>query len=142
MKKVINGRLYDTDKARRIGYDDGGTDSMTVWSETLYQKRTGEYFIHGEGGAMTKYAASTEYGNWRSGQKIIPLTAATAREWAEEHLTADAYANIFGLPDEGESVEALNVQIDAALMARIRAKAADAGISIRECVETALKNNV
>lgn len=138
MKKVINGRLYDTDKARRIGRDDGGSDSMTVWSETLYQKRTGEYFIHGEGGAMTKYAASTEYGNWRSGQKIIPLTAATAREWAEEHLTADEYADIFGLPEEGEDAETLHAQIDAALMARLRARAADDGISLRECLERVL----
>ena len=54
MKKIINNKLYDTDTAKRLGYDGGG-DGFDSWTEELYKKRTGEYFIYGEGGARTRY---------------------------------------------------------------------------------------
>ena len=47
MKKIIRGRQYDTDTAQRIGsWDNGlsGTD-LEYTSETLYRKRTGEFFL-------------------------------------------------------------------------------------------------
>ena len=47
-----------------------------------------------------------------------------------------------GMPDEGEDVAALNIQIDAALMARLRARAADEGISLTACVEGILRDSL
>ena len=138
MKKVINGKLYDTEKAKELGFDGGG-DGFSRWHEELYKKRTGEYFLYGEGGPMTKYAVSISNNSWSGGEKIIPLSADKAREWAEEHLDADEYAEIFGMPDEGEGIAALNIQIDAALMAKLRSMAADEGISLTDCVEKVLK---
>lgn len=138
MKKIINNRLYNTETAKYLGSDDGG-EGFTSWSETLYQKRNGEFFLHGEGGARTKYAVTIGDNSWSGGEKIIPITAATAREWAEEHLDADTYAEIFGLPSEGEDTAALNIQLDAQLMARIRAQAAAEGITLTACVSDLLK---
>ena len=141
MKKIINGKLYNTETARELGLDNGG-DGFAYWCERLYQKRTGEYFLYGEGGPMTKYAKGISDNSWTGGEKIIPLSAAKAREWAEEHLDAEDYAEIFGIPNEGEEVAALNIQIDAALMARLRARAADERISITACVEDILRKNL
>ena len=95
-------------------------------------------------GAGDPAAAITEISDnsWSGGEKIIPLSSAKAREWAEEHLDADEYAEIFGMPDEGEDVAALNIQIDAALMARLRARAADEGISLTACVEGILRDSL
>lgn len=138
MKKIINGKLYNTDTARELGLDAGGV-GFSHWCERLYQKRTGEYFLYGDGGPMTKYALSISDNSWSGGEKIIPLSAAKAREWAEEHLDADKYAEIFGMPEEGEGAAALNIQIDAALMARLRQRAAEQGINLTACVESLLK---
>jgi len=141
MKKIINGRLYDTDKAHRLGYDGKG-DGFSKWYEELYQKRTGEFFLYGEGGALTKYARAIDDNNWSGGEKIIPLSAVAARKWVEEHLSADEYAKIFGLPEDAEPV-ALNIMLDAELMAKLRMRATEEDSSltatITRLLQTALK---
>lgn len=137
MKKIINGKMYDTDKARYLG-GDGGGDGFSHWSEELYQKRTGEFFLYGEGGPMTKYAVAISDNNWRGGEKIMPLSLEAAREWAEEHLDADVYGEIFGIPDKDAGPVALNIQIDAALMAKLRARAAEDGASLTATVAALL----
>ena len=91
---------------------------------------------------MTRYAVAISDNSWSGGEKIIPLSVGKAREWAEEHLDADEYAGIFGIPDEGEDTAALNIEIDAALMARLRAAAAEAGTSLKATVERLIKENL
>ena len=59
MKKIIEGKMYNTETATYIGRY--RTDTMSrrdfrYLEEELYQKRTKEFFLCGEGGAMTKYA--------------------------------------------------------------------------------------
>lgn len=101
MKKVINGRLYDTDTATCVGSE--GTadrrDFYYVW-EKLYQKKNKEFFLYGEGGPASKYAVVTGSNSWSGGETIIPLTEAEARKWAESHLTGDDYIEIFGNVEE------------------------------------------
>lgn len=130
MKKIINGKVYDTDKARDLGFDCGG-DGFSHWREELYQKRTGEYFLHGEGGPMTKYAVHTDQNRWSGGERILPLTPESARQWAEEHLSADDYEAIFGIPDEDSTERVtLCIQIPAHIDAIARAAASERGISL------------
>ena len=102
MKKIINGRLYDTDTAKEIDvYGNGlGPRDFRNYSETLYLKRTGEYFLCGEGGPMSKYARSCGGNSWSGGSGIIPLTAEEAREWGEKHMSADDYIAAFGPVEE------------------------------------------
>lgn len=48
---------------------------------------------------MSKYSES--YGNMSSGiSEIIPFTEEEAKEWAEEHIDADAYMEVFGTVEE------------------------------------------
>jgi len=101
MKKIIIKALYNTETARLVGsWDNGeGYGKFTRSDETLYQTKSGKYFLHGEGGAMTTYAE--HHGNSTSGsEQLLPLTASEASEWAEEKLTADEYMKEFGPVDE------------------------------------------
>ena len=101
MKKIINGKKYDTDTAKAVGTWDNGRSGrdFSHCAETLYRKRTGEYFLYGVGGPMSKYSQSN--GNTTSGgEDIRPLTEAEARKWAEEKLTAGEYEEIFGEVEE------------------------------------------
>ena len=58
MKKIINGKKYDTETATKIGeYSNGySTSDFHYIDETLYRKKTGEFFLYGEGGPMTRYS--------------------------------------------------------------------------------------
>ena len=139
MRKIINGKLYDTDTARCIGSDSySNTRDFHHWSEELYVKRTGEYFLFGEGGPLSKYSRSLGDNEWSGGEQIIPLSYDKARKWAEEHLSADEYEEAFGLPDEDADMEALHVQLPAVLMATIRARASVAKMSLADYVREAL----
>lgn len=101
MKKIINGKKYDTETAKELGYWNNGypSNDFNYCEETLYLKKTGEYFLHGEGGALTQYSEKTWSGN-TSGENITLLTEKKAKEWAEMHLTVDEYESIFGEVEE------------------------------------------
>lgn len=103
MKKVINGRRYNTEAAKLLGECwDGIPSSLDYRHEMLYVNTHGAYFLYGEGGPQTQYAEKSESGGWKSGEKIVPLTPETAREWAEENLTTDEYERAFGDAPEPE----------------------------------------
>ena len=140
MKKIISGKVYDTDTARFLG-GDGGGDGFYAWSEALYQKRTGEYFLYGEGGPATKYAYSVGQNQWSGGSKIIPLDLPAARKWAEDHMDADDYEQIFGLPDEDAEPVSLYVKaLPAPLMASLRQRVSEEGTTLAAVVENALRS--
>lgn len=132
MKKVINGKLYDTDTATLMAVwrNMGDTGNFGYCEETLYRKRTGEFFLYGYGGPMTKYAVSTGSNSWSGGEMIIPLTLSAAQEWAEEHLDGDDYQKIFGEVAEDDSRTVLSVSLPASVASRIRMMASEKGISV------------
>ena len=76
--------------------------SLDYWCEDLYLKRTGEYFIHGQGGPMSKYSKRTGQNEWSYGHEIRPLSLDEAKAWAEKHLSGDEYEKIFGKVQEGK----------------------------------------
>lgn len=134
MKKIINGKVYETEKATKIGeYDNGGGwRDFNHIEETLYRKRTGEYFLHGEGGPMTQYARRDGSG-WTGSATIIPYSYEDARKWAEKNMDADAYEAEFGEVTEEETV-AIHVKIPSAADNKLRTEAAKRGISITALV--------
>jgi hypothetical protein len=91
MKKIINGKRYDTDKATLIGSRTESNPTDFRWiDESLYvTPRSRQYFLAGEGGAMTQYSVPVDNNARGGGSKIIPLTQAQALEWAETYLDAD-----------------------------------------------------
>ena len=115
MKKVINGRVYNTETAKRLASWDNGLSytDFAYCSETLYLTKSAAYFIHGEGGGNSRY------GEWHGnsggpGSQIVPLTRQEAIEWAEK-LTGDEYENLFGNPEEsnGRTVVTMSISVDA-----------------------------
>lgn len=52
-KKIINGKMYNTDTTQVIGtWDNGYTRGDFYFEEqTLHKKKTGEYFVYAHGGA-------------------------------------------------------------------------------------------
>lgn len=103
MKKVIKGRVYCTDTAKELGYwSNTANRSDFAWScETLYKTKSGQYFLHCEGGPMSRYAS--HFGNNSGyGEKIEVLSIDQAKTWAEERLDGDEYEEIFGVPEEDD----------------------------------------
>lgn len=101
MKRIINGKKYNTETATEVGYASSGLSYRDFgwWEERLYRKRTGEFFLHGEGGPMTNYAKYC--GDCRAcGEDILPMTEEQAKMWAERHLDGDEYEAIFGEVEE------------------------------------------
>ncbi len=73
MKKVINGKMYNTDTAKEIeSYTNGlsWTDFNFI-CKTLYQKRTGEYFIFISGGARSIANYTCEDGSISGGYMFV-----------------------------------------------------------------------
>ena len=101
MKKVINGKLYNTETAELIdNYSNGlsNRDFRNI-TEELYRKKNGEFFLYGYGGPLTKYRERCG-DMWGSGENIIPITEAEAKEWLETHSTTETYIEVFGQPEE------------------------------------------
>ena len=101
MKKIINGRLYDTQTAKALASRDNNCQpgSFDYVVETLYRKKTGEFFLSGSGGARTIYAEHFEGGS-RGSSRIMPLNEAKARKWVESYADAEKYMELFGEVDE------------------------------------------
>lgn len=86
MKKVINRKTYNTETATEItkywnglSYTDFG-----YFYETLYRTKKGNWFLHGEGGPLTKY--SRNVGNMKTGgDDIIPINENQVIQWLEQY---------------------------------------------------------
>ena len=101
MKKIIGGKKYDTSTAKEVGFVSvGGPRDFGAWDETLYKKKTGEYFLHGVGGPASKYGVSCGLNEWCGGSQIIPLSISQAKRWAEKYMTCDKYEACLGEVEE------------------------------------------
>ena len=101
MKKIINGKMYNTETATLICRFNNGLSysDFRCLNERLYQKKTGEFFIHGSGGAMTRW--SVRHGDYTSGSEgILPITVSEAKEFIEAHGDIDDYIKCFGEVEE------------------------------------------
>ena len=116
MKKIINGKRYNTESAEFCGSREYGyPGDLNYVSEELYQKRTGEFFLYGEGGANSKYREEISMNSWSGGEKIIPLTDEEAREWAEEYLDLEDYEKLFSVAEEedaGKKIQSFSLSGD------------------------------
>lgn len=140
MKKIINGRRYDTESAKELGYDSYGTpSSFAYWCETLYQKRTGEFFLHCEGGAMSRYAVNCGQNEWRGGERLIPLTVEKAKKWAEERLSTDRYEEIFGAVSEDDGKRTVTYSLPESTIAKIKAISLETNRTFSEVVADAIE---
>ena len=140
MRKIIDNKSYDTEKAREVGSWDNGLYPRDFGHcyETLYCKRTGEYFLYGEGGPMSKYRRAVGQNEWSGDSVIVPMTFEEARLWAEGHLSADAYEAEFGTVAEDDSRTVLSITVSSSVAERARREAAKAGLSLSAYIEQRL----
>jgi hypothetical protein len=103
MKKVIDGKVYNTETAEVIyTWDNGyyGSDFKQC-EETLYRTKKGAFFLHGEGGPMSKYAVSCGNG-YGYGSDIQVMTDDEVIEWLEDKNAIGAIEKLFpGHIEEG-----------------------------------------
>ena len=140
MKKIIGGKIYDTDKAKQLGaYSNYGSwNDFHHYEETLYRKKTGEYFLFGEGGPMTRYAEPEGQNSWTGGSRIMPMSYDEAREWAEKNLDADEYEAIFGTIEESDDKVQVTICVNSAKWEAAKREAQKRGVGISEYVESLL----
>lgn len=143
MKKIINGKVYSTETAQEVG---SWSNSLSYrdfnhCEETLYRKKTGEYFIHGVGGPRSPYAEHT-VNSWSGGSAIRPLTFDEARKWAEEKLSAEEYEAIFGEVSEDETDCLISAIIKASNRERIRRAVEQSGKTIGAILDELIEKNL
>lgn len=101
MKKIIDGKRYDTETAfeKIAEYSNGlGLSDFRHCNEELYRTDSGTWFLHGEGGPLTGY--SRPVGNLTAGgEDITPLTDDEARGWLERHDFPDVVEKYFEIED-------------------------------------------
>ena len=142
MKKTICGKRYDTNTAKEIGcYGYSNRGDFAFWEETLFQKRTGEFFLHGVGGPASKYAETTGQNQWSGGEKIIPLDFENARKWAEKHMEADDYESTFGPVEEDDSKRSVSLSLPNTAVETLKRLAAESGKSQSEIVTEMILNS-
>lgn len=146
MNKIINNKRYDTETATYIAEissrDQGvGPSDFNFWSETLYQKRNGEFFLYGEGGPMSKYSQPYETNGSQSGTKIIPLTFTQAKQWAEKAMDADEYETTFGPVEEDTDKHVMSLSVNESTYQIIKRIAVKNEISMSQVINDWAKNN-
>lgn len=142
MKKIINGKRYDTETAELVG-EWANTYNYSNFSyecEELYRKKTGEFFLYGEGGPMSNYAIPTDNNNWTGSSKITPLTIDEAKKWAEKNLDADDYEKYFELEKEGNI--AFSLLIPENLHSRLKNESEKTGESMKDIIVKALESEL
>lgn len=139
MKKVINGKRYNTESARYIGEYNApyATNDFNWYCETLYLKQTGEFFLHGEGNALTRYAEQYIDGVGY-GEKLMPLTDDEARKWVEENLEVDVYDELFGEGEE-EKNKTFSLLLPESIYDRVKALATESDRTMKDIIVEKLR---
>lgn len=137
MKKIINNKRYDTEKAKKVAeYDGGGARSdFNYFHEDLFKKRTGEFFLYGWGNAASPYREEVALNSWRGGEKIVPLTIDQAKEWTERTQDGDKYELIFGVVDEDDEKAVTTISLPQATFKKLKEMAADHKMSMSAVIE-------
>ena len=137
MKKIIEGRVYNTDTAELVGEwaNTYNTRDFNFCIEKLYRKKTGEFFFHCRGGAMSKYAVSVGSNAMSGSEQIRPISFEYAKRWAEEHLTADEYEKLFGEVAEDDSRRVVGISLTVTAHEKLKQTAGKRGITVSALLE-------
>lgn len=130
MKKIIRGRKYDTETARKVGCKTEQAQYGDV-DYALYRKRTGEYFVHAE------YDYTYDDG---CPDYIKPLTNDEANEWAQENLDVDVYEREFGEVSEDDGNVATTLNLPRKSYDKLKKLALDSGTPVSKYLAKTINN--
>lgn len=131
MKKIINGKVYDTEKAQLIAeahhdnIKDADGKSLKQW---FYRKKTGEFFVQVDGAAIELQNIFQH--DYKPNAGIYPLTYEQAQRWAERELTAEKWEEIFGDPEDDDTQVSVNLSMTAKEAAVLKQNAAKSGMTV------------
>ena len=102
MKKIINGKIYNTETATLIHrWDNGRRGDFSCCEEDLYRPIKGAFFIYGEGGPNSRWSRSLGPSSWCGGEDIEALEIPEVRHWLEGHeVDPDVYLSVFPRTEE------------------------------------------
>ena len=126
MKRIIDGKTYNTDTATRVTGGEAPEPSFGEWS--LYQTRHGAFFqiiIDHDGESMT----------------IKPMDDAEAQAFLERHANHLVEQYFGEMPEFGAAERRLTIRVPGNLADRVEAAAKKNGLSLNSyvmrCFETA-----
>ena len=137
MKKVLDGKVYDTETAKLIGKKiERSNGKLIGWevNEWLYLTKSGNYFIHGCGGELSDYCVYKN-GVVRSGEKIKPVTLEQAKHWGEENLDGSAFISEFGEPEEPDEKSRVTLYLKESSRQTLQHEKVTTGKSISAIVD-------
>ena len=87
MKKVVKGRVVDTEKMAKLVEVRFGnvTDYNYVWETLYFDPESKLFYLYGRGGAASRYAEAVGVNQWSEGEKLLRLTKGLALLWLEEN---------------------------------------------------------
>lgn len=98
-KAIVNGTLFDTEKATPLGEIGSGAGiyhgDFNRWEAILYRGRNGTFFMEGEGGPRSPFRRPLGDKGWSGSEGILPLAPEEALAHAEEHLSMDVLLEHF-----------------------------------------------
>lgn len=142
MEKIIKGKRYNTATAEAVAVHEYLYPSQFEWvHEILYRKRTGEFFLWGEGGANTRYRKRVERNVFGAGEKIKPLTLDEAKKFVEEYGTAENYKKLFEIDEWDDENAVLNIQLPNPTFQRLKRVSVGQGKSMTQVVVELIDKN-
>jgi hypothetical protein len=87
VKRIINGKKYDTETATLVGTMSNGYSysDFNYRRENLFITKKGAFFVEGRGGPLSRWARSCGGNSVTSGEGIEVLTKEEALKWCEEN---------------------------------------------------------
>ncbi|MCY0893868.1 MAG: hypothetical protein OWR52_10220 [Acidibacillus sp.] len=87
MKKIINGKVYDTETATEVrSYERGNVSDFHYIQEILYKTKRGSWFLYRDAGALSGYGGSLpNNGGWYGTENIEAMDNEEAFEWLSRH---------------------------------------------------------
>ena len=97
MKKIISGKIYNTDTATFIGNRQHSNRGDFQFEDTdLYRTPKGAFFVQGTGGAYSRWSKPCGSNGMSGGHGIQAMSATEALAWCEDAgIDADVIAAFF-----------------------------------------------
>jgi hypothetical protein len=132
MKRIIDGKTYNTETATRLAEAVMHPQEDALFDD-LYLTRHGAFFRHF--GDLSLHADHPDF------MRLEPLDPADAQKWLERHDFVDVIEKLFGTqPEAGEAESRVTVRMPDSLKSRIEKLAASNNQSlnawIMRCLET------
>jgi len=101
MKRIINGKIYNTDTATHIGNHQHSNRGDFHFEDTdLYRTPKGAFFVQGAGGAYSRWSKPLGNNGMSGSHGIQTMSAIEALAWCEDAgIDADVIAQYFSVEE-------------------------------------------